>query len=80
MNAGIPKDSYLGEDFLFEYPSVDTLSDLLIQKRGIGGNWMLKRDLSPAYGQLRADPSDYIRLGFKWQNQYFFDVSLPFGL
>ena len=41
---------------------------------------MLKRDLSRAYRQLRVDPSDYRLLGFKWDNNLYFDIAPPFGL
>ena len=65
MNANIPKDSYLGEDFSLDYPSVDMFSDLLIQKQGVEGNCMLKCDLSLAYRKLRTYTGNYIWLEFK---------------
>lgn len=78
VNAGIPGESYLDEDFELQYPSVDTLAALLIN---VGANsFMYKRDLSRAYRQLPVDPSDYQRLGFKWNNKIYFDTFLPFGL
>jgi hypothetical protein len=80
VNAGIPKSSYLDEALQLEYPSVDRLADLLVSCNSEGGAWMLKRDLSRAYRQLRIDPFDYNKLGFKWQDEFYFDISLPFGL
>ena len=41
---------------------------------------MLKRDLSRAYRQLRIDPMNYDKLGFKWRNLVYFDISFPFGI
>ena len=81
VNDGIPKESYLGEDVTLEYPSVDKLAEMLVDcvKKG-GKPWMLKRDLSRAYRQLRVDPSDYKYLGFKWNGYYYFDVAPTFGL
>ena len=59
---------------------MDRLADLLVKYSGESGAWMLKRDLSRAYWQLRIDPMDYNKLGFMWQDSYYFDISLPFGL
>ena len=80
VNDGIPKCSYLNEDIVLEYPSVDRFVELLVKYHNEGGCWMLKRDLSRAYRQLRVDPRDYNLLGFKWKSHVYFDISLPFGL
>ena len=77
VNEGIPQ-TY--DDLHLEYPSVDRLIDLLVQRKVQDGAWMLKRDLSRAYRQLRVDPYDYRLLGFKWEDKYYFDMSMPFGL
>ena len=53
---------------------------MLVECNRNGTPWMLKRDLARAYRQLRTDPYDYNRLGFRWNGQFYFDISLPFGL
>ena len=54
VNAGIPEDSYLGQYFVIEYPSVVSLAELIVQHHmhPHGGCWMLKHDLSSMYRQV----------------------------
>lgn len=80
VNDGIPRNAYLDEDLHLQYPTVDALIQLLVKYNSVNGPWMLKRDLSRAYRQLRIDPYDFDKLGFKWDNKFFFDIALPFGL
>ena len=37
VNDGIPKTTYINEDFHLEYPTVDRLAELLIEKQGKNG-------------------------------------------
>ena len=80
VNDGIPKESYLNEDLHLAYPSVDRLIELIVEYNEVGEAWMLKRDLSRAYRQLKVDPFDYRLLGFQWRDKWYFDLALPFGL
>ena len=40
---------------------------------------LFKVDISRAFRNIRMDPGDAIRLGIKWNNEYFLDQNLPFG-
>ena len=78
VNSGIPRDSYLGEDFHLRYPTVDSLAEL-VRNEG-RGCYMYKCDLSRAYRQIPVEPIDYALLGFRWRSKYYIDTRLPFGL
>ena len=80
VNDGISNNTYIEEDLQLTYPTVDRFIELIIEKSNGSEAWMLKRDLSRAYRQLRVDPHDYRFLGFSWNNEMYFDVAPPFGL
>lgn len=40
---------------------------------------MAKTDIESAFRIISVHPEDYERLGFKWENQYFYDKCLPMG-
>ncbi len=61
VNDGVSKESYLGEKFKLNLPSVLTLRDA-IREQGKGCK-LWSTDMSRAYRQLRSDPSDYPLLG-----------------
>ena len=44
------------------------------------GSFMYKKDLKHAYRQIPVDPKDYKFLGYKWRDNYYFDLVLPFRL
>ena len=78
VNSGIDKDVYLGDDVSLTYPTIDTLTSIIISKGP--GALMFKTDLSRAYKQLFVDPRSIHMLAFKWKNCIYIDKTLPFGL
>jgi len=44
------------------------------------GSFLYKKDLKRAYRHIPVDPKDYKFLGYKWRDNYYFDLVLPFGL
>ena len=78
VNSGIDKDVYLGDDVSLTYPTIDTLTSIIISKGP--GALMFKTDLSRAYKQLFVDPREIHMLAFKWKNCIYIDKTLPFGL
>ena len=78
VNAGIPSDTYLGEEFKLRLPGVDALLDI-IRLKGRHCH-LFKLDLSRAYRQLRIDQRDYHLLGFCHRGSFYFDIAPPFGL
>ena len=78
VNDGIPSTTYLGEACKLQYPSVDSLVELIKQKgRGCA---LYKRDLRRAYRQFHIDPGDMHLMGFTWNGKTFIDVTLAMGL
>ena len=77
VNSGIPKDSYLSEDFKLRLPCVDRLVSF-IPSKGHGCK-IFKRDLRRAFRQIAVDPRDIPLLGFQVDNQIYFHCVLPFG-
>ena len=78
VNDGISKDVYLGEPVTLKYPTVDTLVSLILQHGP--GCLLYSVDLARAYRQWRSDPLDWPLLGIMWDNSFYFDISIPFGL
>ena len=75
VNDGIPSDSFLGNPISLSYPTIDWIVAAVIS---LGPGCLLyKRDLKKAYRQFPVDPKDYHLLGYTWDNQFYFDRSLP---
>ena len=75
VNAGVNRHMYLDTYFKLQYPSVDHITDALVQ---LGPGAMLyKVDISRAFRHLRIDPGDIDLLGVKHKH-FFLDVTLPF--
>lgn len=78
VNTGIPKDTYLGSPYKLKLPTVDDAINMIkAQGRGC---YVYGLDLERAYRQLRSDPLDWPLLGFKWDDNVYFDVAIPFGI
>ena len=78
VNASIPKLLYEGAPYKLRLPTCLDLADLVL-KHG-QGTLLYKVDLSRAYRQLPADPHDWPLLGISWNEQLYFDRTIPFGL
>ena len=78
VNDGIPTDSFLDEPFHLTLPRSADFVNLIVAKGP--GCYLFKKDLKRAYRQIPVDPKDYILLGYRWQDLFYFDLVLPFGL
>lgn len=78
VNAGIKKDSFLGDELNLQYPRHDKFIELL-WKYGQGCH-MFKIDLSKAFRQFAIDPRDYFLQCFEWKKQMYVDKRLIFGM
>ena len=75
---GVAKDTYIGTTYELNYPSVDLITNSL---RNLGPSTQIyKIDISRAFRQIRIDPGDIDLLGIKFQDKYFIDRSVAFGL
>ena len=77
INNGVDKDTYLSTHYLLNYPSIDNITASLC-KLGPAAQ-LFKIDISRAFRQIKIDPGDIDLLGMKFQDQYFLDLSVPFG-
>ena len=67
------------EEFSIQYVTMDQAIAALFEA-GPRGALMSKADLKHAFRLIPVRPHQWWLLGFCWQNQYYFDVRLPFGL
>ena len=79
MDLSSPMGSRINpEDFTLHYITVDQVI-CLVSQFGVGA-LMAKFDAESAYRNVLGHPSDCYLLGMKWRNQYYVDLTLPFGL
>ena len=77
VNSGGELDRYLGTEFVLTYPSIDNITNQVLQ---LGkGCQIFKVDISRAFRHVPIDPGDLDLLGLYWDH-YYIDFSLPFGL
>ena len=78
VNTGIDKNVYLGETISLLYPSLDSLTAIIVKKGP--GALLFKTDLKRAYRQIFVYPGDMHLLAFKSKDKMYVDRTLPFGL
>ena len=77
VNKATARQAFDSQPFTLKLP---TLEALIPQLERLGQDARLfKVDISRAFRNVRMDPGDAIRLGIKWNNEYFIDQNLPFG-
>ena len=77
VNAYIMKNSALGEIREHTLPTVANLVTALHQAGPEA--YMFTVDIARAYKNFCSDPLDWPLLCLKWENDYYVDVSMPFG-
>ena len=78
VNSAIPRVSLDNAPFKLRIPTVQDFA-ATIATLGQGCS-LYKIDLSRAYRQLRSDPLDWALLGVAWDDHWYMDVAIPFGL
>ena len=77
VNAYIVKNGVYGFKCEHNLPTVDSLAGDL---REMGrGTFLSTIDVSRAYKNFLSDPLDWPLLCFQWNDEYFCDLSMPFG-
>ena len=78
VNSSIRKETYInGEVMNLKYPSVDDLAKL-VRRKGRKCRIFI-RDLSKAYRQLFMCPASIHLLGYWYDNELYFDITLSMG-
>ena len=77
INNNTPEREYLGEPYLFTFPTVLDLAELIVK---LGPGCLLwKRDLSRWFMQLPVDPCDYDKLGIIWRGMWYLFIAFVWG-
>lgn len=82
INSGIDKDRYQGEEVKLKYPTVDDLVDLIFQRKNEDPQAKIllwKRDLKACYRQFQLCPGSIHLVGYKFADQYWYDLVLAMG-
>ena len=74
LNSNTPDKSYAFDEYVFSFPKIDDLSNLILSLER--GGYLLKHDLSRFYLQLPLDPAEYNKVCVVWHSQIFFFTSL----
>ena len=78
MNDGIDKTKYLGEDIILKFPTANKLAQIMVS---LGkGCLFFKRDLKRYYRQIFVNSVDAVKLGYQFQDNIYFDATLPMGM
>ena len=78
INAYIVKNGIYGHEYAHGLPTVDMLATDLARMGP--GALLATMDKSRAYTNFMSDPLDWPLLCFSWDNRYYCDLSMPFGV
>jgi hypothetical protein len=78
VNGGTPLEAYMDEPYKLLLPTVDDFAHVLAVFGT--GTYMWTLDLSRAYRQIRIDPLDWPLICLSWQDQYYINISVAFGV
>ena len=78
VNGFVPSLSYDGGPYKLRLPTALDLAEEIAKTGPMC--YLYKLYLARAYRQLPSDPLDWLLLGVHWENKYWFDKSIPFGL
>ena len=76
LNDFVTRSSFDGDDFALKLTSIDNIMDDI---RNTEDPMLFKVDVARALRNLCVDPADCIKLGIKWNDQYFIDKAIAFG-
>ena len=77
LNDQVDKLAFDTSKFLLKFPSTD---DIVQEICDHGDNVTIaKIDVARAFHNLHLDPADDVKLGIKWHDEVFIDISVVFG-
>ena len=78
VNAGIPRQTFMGSAYDLHYPSIDNLARMVRDKGA--GSLLFKKDISRAYRQIFTCPHSWNKTGYSWRGRIYIDIVEVFGL
>ena len=78
VNGGTPLEVYMDEPYKLLLPTVDDFAQILAVYGQ--GSYMWTLDLRRAYRQIRIDPLDWPLICVSWQDKYYVNISVAFGV
>ena len=80
VNSSLSSHMHLNSLCQLTYPTIDQMVVAVEQCEKVGECFMYKVDLERAFRNLRVDPTDYMHLGSYWNDGYYIDTGITFGL
>ena len=77
LNDQVDREQFDNSKFLLKFPSIDDIVDEIC--RNNDDVTIAKIDVARAFRNLRVDPADALKLGIRWKDDAFIDVSAAFG-
>ena len=78
LNDHVNRKQFYNSDFCLRFPTVDNIVNSI---RNTGNfSLLFKVDVARACRNLRVDPADGLKFGIKWQDSYYLDPVIAFGL
>ena len=73
LNDQVDRNRFDTSDFCLKFPAIDDIANEIC-KHGDDVT-IAKVDMARAFRNLRLDPADAMKLGIKWRNDAFIDIS-----
>ena len=77
VNDHVDKDKFDSVAFALKFPSIDNITQDIVNHKG--DTVLFKVDVARAFRNLRVDPADALKLGIRWADAFFVDLSVAFG-
>ena len=77
MNDHVNKDKFDSVAFALKFPNIDNITQDIVNHEG--DVVLFKVDVARAFRNLRVDPADALKLGIRWADAFFVDLSVAFG-
>ena len=78
VNDHVDKDKFDSVAFALKFPSIDNITQDIVKHKG--DVVLFKLNVPRAFRNLRVDPTDALKLGIRWADAFFVDLSVTFGL
>ena len=77
LNDHVDRNRFDNSDFILRFPTIDNIVHSV--KTTVGFPMIFKVDVARAFRNLRVDPADGLKFGFKWKSSYYLDPGIAFS-